>query len=339
MPLSAGSQSVMGARIPAPSALSAANVDGLNYLVLGSAGSNSLSVMHIGTDGALTITDHLLDDRKSRFGGVADIAVVTVEGHTYVIAGGSDDGISVFQLLPGGQLLARAHIADETQMGLANVSSITATADGTAITIFVGSSAEIGITQLRFEIGLTGSTLTATPDTRYLLGTGGVDMLIGDASHNILNGAAGDDIIFDGTGRDRLTGGAGADTFILTYDQEFDSIEDFDPMVDRLDLSAWPGLRSMSQLTLVPFDGGIKVAYGGDIVVLRSADGTTITPDMLNAELLFSGTRLPQTLVTGFSGPAVTPDLPEQPDVPTTPPDVTTPIEGVTLNGSAWRMC
>ena len=95
-----------GLWISAPTALTTAQVDGQTYVILGSAGSDSLSVMAVGAGGTLTITDHLLDDRNSRFGGVAALDVVTVGGHSYVISGGDDDGISIHLLLPGGQLLA-----------------------------------------------------------------------------------------------------------------------------------------------------------------------------------------------------------------------------------------
>jgi hypothetical protein len=76
--------------ISAPSAPTTAQVDGQTYVILGRAGSDSLSVIAVGAGGTLTITDHLLDDRNSRFGGVAALDVVTVGGHSYVVSGGDD---------------------------------------------------------------------------------------------------------------------------------------------------------------------------------------------------------------------------------------------------------
>lgn len=303
-----------GLWIDAPTAMDTAVVDGQTYLVLGSAGSNSLTVMGVAPNGTLTIQDHLMDDRNSRFGAVADIEIITAQGHTYVIAGGGDDGISIYQILPGGQLLARGHIADTPDMGLTNVSSIAATADATGINIYVGSSAEIGLTELRFEVGEAGITQTVDRPQGSLNGTDGMDILTGGTGGNSLSGGAGDDIFFDDTGRDFLTGGAGADTFIMSYDETLDIITDFDPNVDILDLSAWPSVRSMSQLFLTPTDDGIKITYGNETLLLRSVDGEPITPDMLNEAQIISGTRLPEVHVNGFPGPVVTPDLPERPD-------------------------
>jgi hypothetical protein len=156
-----------GLWISAPTALTTAQVDGQTYVFLGSAGSDSRSVMAVGAGGTLTITDHLLDDRNNRFGGVAALDVETVGGHSYVISGGDDDGISVHLLLPGGQLLAQAEIADTTDMSLSNISTIAAQGDATCIEIFAASAIEDGLTRLRFEIGAQGVTLNPRPVARF----------------------------------------------------------------------------------------------------------------------------------------------------------------------------
>ena len=75
-----------GLWMSAPTALETAQEDGQTTLIPGSAGSHSLSVLAVGTD-------HLLDDRNSRFGGVSAIEVAQLGAHSYVIAGGADEGI------------------------------------------------------------------------------------------------------------------------------------------------------------------------------------------------------------------------------------------------------
>lgn len=107
-------------------------------------------------------------------------------------------------------------------------------------------------------------------------------MLIGTDAANRLVANGGDDILFDGTGLDTLSGGAGTDTFILTYDEILDIITNFDPNVDILDLSAWPGLRSMAQLGMRTTDIDIQITYGNEVLELRSMYSKPITPDMLN---------------------------------------------------------
>ena len=81
--------------------------------------------MRIGNDGGLTVTDHLIDDRDSRFGGIAALATIEHAGRGFVVSGGADDGLSVHELLPGGRLVALAHLADSTAAGLAKISALT----------------------------------------------------------------------------------------------------------------------------------------------------------------------------------------------------------------------
>ena len=108
-----------------------------------------------------------------------------------------------------GQLIARSYLADTTTTGIANIA---------AITIFVGSSSEIGITQLRFYIGPVGVNQNASATGGTLVGTANFDMLIGGAGADQIDGGAGDDIIYDDENRDLLTGGEGADVFVFASD-------------------------------------------------------------------------------------------------------------------------
>ena len=101
---------------------------------------------------------------------VAALEVVSHCGEIYVIAGGGDDGITVLQLLPDGQMVTRATIADTTAMTLANVSAIAATGSGDGLDIFVASASEHGITRLRYDIGPAGQVLTATAANATLTG-------------------------------------------------------------------------------------------------------------------------------------------------------------------------
>ena len=310
-----------GLWVAAPTAMEIATTGGQTYVILAAAGSGSLSVMTLDAAGRLDVTDHVLDSRNSRFDDVSAIAVVEHGGQVYVIAGGSDGGISLFLLREDGTLLARGHLADTTQMGLENISAIDAVSVGDGIDIFVASSQVAGITLVHFDAGPAGQTMTGTG---VLTGTAGVDVITGAAGADTLAGGAGDDVLTDGAGADRLTGGAGADTFILAYDTNVDLIMDFDVGIDQIDLSAWPGLRSTAQLTMTSRSDGIRIAYGDDVLIVRSADGQPIDPASFGATDLIGDARVPQNIVPGYAGPAT--DIPDLPDRPDYTPYVYTPV-------------
>lgn len=325
-----------GLWINAPTALATASVGDQAFLVLAAAGSGSLSVMKIAANGQLSVTTHILDDLNTRFAGITALTTVDHHGQSYVIAGGSDDGISVFLLLPNGTLLHRGSIADTVDMTLADVGAIAARSRGTGIDIFVSSSTEAGLTRLFFDTGPAGITRTANAAGDTLTGSTGTDMLIGGAGSDRISGGAGDDIITDGAGRDTLTGGAGADVFILAADGQADVITDFTVGTDRIDLAGWPNLRSINQLVLTQTPTGITIGYGDEVLTIISATGKPIAPKSLSETDLLGPARLPLTAVVGVPGPLTpVPDLPDRPELPTPAPRPQAPPDVLELFGDA----
>ena len=71
----------------------------------------------------------------TRFANTHTLQTFSVGERGYVLASGSDDGLTLFAMLPGGRLLALSTLADTEAMALANISAITArtTSDGTTI--------------------------------------------------------------------------------------------------------------------------------------------------------------------------------------------------------------
>ncbi len=302
-----------GLWITSPTALETVQIGDRTYVIVGAAGSNSLSVIEIGANGSMTIRDHILDTRDTRFAGVTDIDVATYNGQTFVFAGGADDGISAFLLLHDGLLVPRAHLADTTEMSLDNISAIAASAGDSGIDVFAASSSETGITQLRFETDVAGRVLSAT------------------SSSGVLQGTNGDDILRDGTGTDTLTGGDGADVFFLIADGQTDEITDFRVGEDTLDLGLWPLLRDISQLTISIKPYGMEITYGDEVLIVRSADGEPIDYRLLETADVISVTRIPQEIEPGFPGPAT-------PNPVLVPEEVTDPIGDQTLPNSILPM-
>lgn len=307
-----------GLWISAPTALETATIGGATFLILAAAGTDSLSVIELGTDGSMTVRDHVLDARDTRFGGVTSLEVVQSDGKTYVLAGGADDGVSVFLLLAGGLLVHHATIADTDFFGLDNVSALAAWEGNGGIDIFVASSSETGITHLQLDTGLAGVDLTAALAGGLLSGTAGDDILQGHNGDDIISAGQGDDILRDGQGEDTLSGGSGADLFILGVDGATDTITDFTLGEDRLDLSLWPMLRDISQLFFSIRSDGMTISYGDEMLIVLSADGGPIDYRALTTADVIGATRLPVGITPGYPGPATPP--PQLGDPPQTPP-------------------
>jgi hypothetical protein len=101
-------------------------VAGETFVVAGGSGSSSLTILRLGADGGLIFADHVIDSLASRFQTLGALAVATAGGRTYVVAGGADDGVSIFVLLPGGRLFHLDAFADTLAATLRNVTALTA---------------------------------------------------------------------------------------------------------------------------------------------------------------------------------------------------------------------
>ena len=94
-----------------------------------------------------------------------------------------------------------------------------------------------------FLYGMSGNdTLSGGNGNDHLNGGDGNDRLLGGNGHDYLNGGNGDDYLAGGTGSNTIITGAGRDTIAFTpsdiHDVSIDRVLDFDPNMDKLDLSA-----------------------------------------------------------------------------------------------------
>ncbi|PJE30363.1 Ca2+-binding protein, RTX toxin-related [Pseudooceanicola antarcticus] len=281
-----------GIWIDAPTAVADVTSGGQSYLVLASAGSDSLTVMRLGSDGSLTPTDHVIDDLSTRFQNVTTLETVEVGGRAYVLVGGADDGLSLFELLPNGELFHHCTLADRTDLSLSNVSAIATAVSGDVLTIYAAGEGEAGITSTQVDLGGQGVARGGGAGADQLSGTSRDDALTGGGGDDQLDGGGGDDILVDGSGADTLTGGAGADIFALSADGETDVIADFELGVDRLDLSRITNQTDPSRLLFVSREWGGEFHIGDEVIQIRTADGAPLEASDFGSDLLYMLSRL-----------------------------------------------
>ena len=277
-----GALSALGVQGPAQgvplqgiSCLRSVVVDGQTFVVAAAAGSSSLTVFRMGTDGRLTAVDHVIDDLGTRFANVTVLDTIEVDGRVFLVAGGSDDGLSLFTMAPGGRLVHLQALADTAAMGLANVSAVEMVRVGSEVQVLVASGAEAGVTLLRMSLAGMGQVIAASAPSHT--GSAANDLMFRMSGQGVLEGGAGDDILIDGAGLDDLRGGAGADMFVLTADGRRDVIRDFEAGVDMIDLSQWPFLRSTAQLQVTSTATGAVLTFGTEVLEIFTAAGTPLT--------------------------------------------------------------
>lgn len=110
-----------------------------------------------------------------------------------------------------------------------------------------------------------------------LIGSGGNDQLNGNVGNDILEGNGGNDVLFGGKnndtlkgglGEDILTGGIGQDVFVLVQGEGTDTIVDFQPGQDVIQLQG----ISFNQLTLTTGNNATIITVQGDTNPLAILD-------------------------------------------------------------------
>jgi Ca2+-binding RTX toxin-like protein len=115
----------------------------------------------------------------------------------------------------------------------------------------------------------------------YLLGGEGKDILWGNEGKDILNGGLGQDWLYGGTGDDRLdggsdnnflTGGQGQDQFVYRSGSGRDTITDFRPGQDQIDLTSFGFLGFSSFIASVGLNNNTIDFGNGNALVLSNTD-------------------------------------------------------------------
>ncbi|MGP1356705.1 calcium-binding protein, partial [Roseicyclus sp.] len=176
---------------------------------------------------------------------------------------------------------------------LLDISGLAAWSDGTTLALYASSESAPGIAIFARDLSAQGASIVAPQGGGTTTGTALGDILIGGDGNDHLRGLGGDDILEDGAGADTLEGGPGADRFLLRTDGAVDRIADFEPGIDRLDLSDWPLLYDAGQLTVTPTATGATVVWQGETLVIDRAGGGSLSPAEIAAALIEAPHRQP----------------------------------------------
>ena len=291
-----------GLGIAGVNSIEAIKAYGGDFAILGGNESSTLSVLRVTGSGDLVFSDHIIDGLPTRFQNVDAIDALTIGDRAYVVAGGADDGISAFQLLPDGRLHHLASVEDSTAASLQNVSGLHAMELDGILRIVASSEAEEGLSVFELETANVGVTEMAGVAGGMMQGSSSSDILNGSTGNDLLVGLDGDDILVDGFGSDTLFGGSGSDTFVFDADGVSDSIGDFESGLDTIELSRIPMIYDVNSLDIVPTANGAQISVQDEIIIVESVDGASISPSELKAGISFGVDRPPfltttQTLI------------------------------------------
>lgn len=266
--------------------LVAVEAAGTDYVTIAATNSSSLSLVRVNELGVMFVEDHINDDQNSRFANVDALDSFEIGNRGFVVAAGSDDGVTLLEVLPDGTFFDHGSLANHAGGGLENTTALQAVVLSGEVQVFAGSQTG-DITQLTIDTSTLADAQMGTTGADTLTGTGGDDLLYGGTGDDQLNGGAGDDLLVGGGGTDSMTGGGGADVFVFGQGAGQAQIDDFDVTQDRIDISDWGRLYHISSLQITSRSDGADVSFGDQTLRLESHDNSRLDADALSDSFLF----------------------------------------------------
>lgn len=256
------------------------------FVLMTSYGTNSLTVFELFSDGVLNFVSQAVDTLGTRFRGAKSLDTIQIDGQTFVVIAGNDGGLTVFRLLPNGQLLIADTIIDTMDMALQNIEHVEFVQVEGHAEIWAYATGDRGLSRLSVDFGTSGITATGQN------GTANNDILTFASSGGTINGFAGDDLLIESAGNDTMIGGAGADVFIFTNLTGNDVIQDFNALEDKIDFSAIEGLSSFADFTISVSSGHVILSYQNKTWTIQYGANQTPTLAQLSAAITLSTGRV-----------------------------------------------
>ena len=94
-----------------------------------------------------------------------------------------------------------------------------------------------------------------------IIGGNGDDLMLGKSGDDVIKGGRGDDVIVGGTGVNKAKGNSGKDTFVLSEDEGYTKILDFNTAEDKIQIASGP---EGVQLEIV--GGNIEINQNNDLL-------------------------------------------------------------------------
>jgi Hemolysin-type calcium-binding repeat (2 copies)./Haemolysin-type calcium binding protein related domain. len=275
----------------------------LNNVILGNTGNNSIS----GGDGNDTIDGGLGND--TMLGGLGDDTFIVNIATDVVTESASQGTDSVFSAVT---YTLGLNIENLTLTGTAAINGtgntlnniLTGNADANTLNGGTGNDTMVGgagndiyvvdaIGDLVTEDASAGTdtiqssvtyTASANIENLTLTGTAAINST-GNTLNNILTGNSGANVLSGGAGSDTLIGGAGADTFVISNSATSATINDFVVGTDKIDLRAFAGVTSLSNLVITQVGANTTLSNSGVTITLLGVTATALTANdfILNA--------------------------------------------------------
>lgn len=254
------------------------------FVILAASETDSLLVYRVSQGGRLQNVESLTDTGETRFADVSDVEAFSYEGRHFVLAAGSDDGLTLMEIDYRGRLKVLETIVDTDTTHLQDITDIELREVGGQMYVYVTSGVESGISTFALELPNGENLIRGTPDEDTLSGTALDDTIFGHGMADLIHGLGGNDRLIDGLGPDELWGDAGADIFEFVPDNRTDRIMDFDIGNDRIDLSGYPSLYNISDLLITSTNNGATIDVDGDLIRIFSDNSQSLNAAMFSQD-------------------------------------------------------
>lgn len=275
-----------GMAMSGPAMLQVVQIGGVDFALVAGTNSSSITVLRINVMGVIFETDHVIDTRDTRFANIAAFDGFVAQGRFFILAAGTDSGLTLFELLPNGTLSHMETFVLEGGVGLTAVTALKAQVMGSQVAVFMVDSGADQIFRFDLALGNLGGRIAASGGVAT--GTGADERLLGSANADVIQAGGGADFLHDGAGADTLTGGAGEDIFIFARDGSVDRITDFQDGVDRLDVSSWGRIYSAQSLAITSTATGAEITFGDERLIITSSTGAPLAASAFtDADFIF----------------------------------------------------